>query len=316
MERHLERCLQSILNQTYTNLEILMIDDGSTDRSLDILHCYVKMDSRIHVFHKENGGVSSARNLGLKMMHGTYCTFIDPDDYVDVRYIEWLYFAVQQTNTDLSICNACVVRNDEKEETLCSANVPTIVTIPIEQYSLWGESSHEVCWGAIIKAELTQNIKFDESLSVGEDTLFFFQVLSKCPKLSFIKERPYYYVQYNLSATNGEYTPARWSEVRAWEKIMGITNNAPKLLRQSAKAWYLMTCAKILTMMRHSKFNDPEKADYLLQVIRKNIGAIWQIPNHKMTKKVRLLAYAAFPRLVGYIQWKYYLRKKTVTQDE
>lgn len=151
MEKHLERCAQSVLRQTHTNLEILLIDDGSQDDSLEIMNRYKAQDARVRVFHKENRGVSSARNLGMEMMTGEYFTFIDPDDFVAEQYIEWLYHAMRKTNASLTICNAQLVFGTEPNLSSNLSDGPTVMDIPIEQYTLWHEASHAVCWGRFTK---------------------------------------------------------------------------------------------------------------------------------------------------------------------
>ena len=91
VEKYMEKCLNSVVNQTYNNIEIILIDDGSKDKSREICDNYAKKDNRIKVVHKENNGVSSARNTGIDMSKGKYITFIDSDDYIDTDYIETLY---------------------------------------------------------------------------------------------------------------------------------------------------------------------------------------------------------------------------------
>ena len=101
----LDRCIFSILAQTHKNLEILLIDDGSTDDSLQKCNAFKKMDKRIKVFHKKNGGLSSARNLGLQNATGEYICFVDSDDYVENNYIELLLTTIISKNTDVAVCS-------------------------------------------------------------------------------------------------------------------------------------------------------------------------------------------------------------------
>ncbi|MBO5050061.1 MAG: glycosyltransferase family 2 protein, partial [Oscillospiraceae bacterium] len=91
VEEYLPRCVESVLNQTYRNLEILLVDDGSPDRCGEICDGYAAVDSRVKVIHKENGGLSDARNVALNVMKGEYVTFVDSDDYVAADYVEYLY---------------------------------------------------------------------------------------------------------------------------------------------------------------------------------------------------------------------------------
>ena len=104
VERYLDRCIQSIVNQTYSNLEIILIDDGSMDQCPQICDKWVEKDSRIIVIHKDNGGVSRARNTGMEKAKGSYIVFVDSDDYLEPLYIEYLYRALCDTGADISEC--------------------------------------------------------------------------------------------------------------------------------------------------------------------------------------------------------------------
>lgn len=103
VEKYIVRCIESIVNQTYKNLEILFVDDGTPDNSAKICQQYADKDSRITVLHKNNGGLSDARNFAMDRMKGDYVTFIDSDDYVSMYYVENLYNALSKGNADMSI---------------------------------------------------------------------------------------------------------------------------------------------------------------------------------------------------------------------
>ena len=125
VEKYLEKCLDSILNQTYKNLEIILIDDGSTDNSPNICNSYCEKDKRIKIIHKNNEGVSSARNKGIELSKGKYIVFIDSDDYVSNEHIEVLYDCIISNNVDLVISNlidisedGIILNNEEKESFL------------------------------------------------------------------------------------------------------------------------------------------------------------------------------------------------------
>lgn len=104
VEKYIERCLNSIINQTYSNLEILCIDDGSKDNTKKIIKKFLEKDTRIKYFYKENGGLSSARNYGLKYINGFYCCFIDSDDYVDSTYVSKLVNSIEKNNSEMAVC--------------------------------------------------------------------------------------------------------------------------------------------------------------------------------------------------------------------
>lgn len=105
VEQYLNYCMESILAQDYKNLEIILIDDGSTDSSGDMCDEYAKNDSRIKVIHKKNGGLSSARNIGIEVMTGKYMTFVDPDDYIRIDYVSRMYKYILEDETDLVVCS-------------------------------------------------------------------------------------------------------------------------------------------------------------------------------------------------------------------
>ena len=105
VEKYLERCILSIINQNYSNLEIILVDDGSPDDCGLICDNWAKIDNRIRVIHKENGGLSDARNAGIKIATGEFITFIDSDDYVLDNYIEYLLELIFKYNADIAICN-------------------------------------------------------------------------------------------------------------------------------------------------------------------------------------------------------------------
>ena len=102
-EKYLPNCLDSVINQTYKNLEIILVDDGSTDKSSEICDEYAQKDFRIKLIHKENGGVSSARNAGLALVSGDYIAWVDSDDFVAPDYIEYMYKLLKEYDADISL---------------------------------------------------------------------------------------------------------------------------------------------------------------------------------------------------------------------
>ena len=118
-EKYLNECISSVLGQTYKDFELILVDDGSTDNSLNICYEFAKKDSRIIVIHQENGGVSSARNKGLKNAKGEFITFVDSDDYVENDWLKMLLTAILANNADVSICG---IKFDNKLRCLCENN--------------------------------------------------------------------------------------------------------------------------------------------------------------------------------------------------
>lgn len=174
-EKYLEACLQSVLVQTYRNIEILLIDDGSTDQSGAICDAYAKKDARIHVFHNQNHGVSYSRNCGIKIAGGKYLTFVDCDDTVSVGYIESLMKYVGRYDLVLSVIND--VYPDQNKEFTRSLNWKELShNFANDYWKLAGAGFASVSWGKIYKKEiiLQNRIFFPEKADWGEDRYFNF----------------------------------------------------------------------------------------------------------------------------------------------
>lgn len=198
MELFLERCLDSVLNNTYRNLEVICVDDGSKDGSLDILRRYEAADPRIVVIAKENGGVSSARNAGLDRRTGEYVCFVDPDDYVHPQLFELLLRAHLETG-----CAMIVGRFRKVEERgsapefheISYSNDSVNVVTPREHFKDLTLMSY--CWGRLIPSTCIADLRFHEEIRFAEDVVFLGELWEKNEQLSccIINEELYYYSQ-------------------------------------------------------------------------------------------------------------------------
>lgn len=196
MELYLARCLDSIQANSYTNLEIICIDDGSKDRSLEILRNYAEKDSRIVVIAKENGGVSSARNVGLDRMTGEFVTFVDPDDFVHPQYFEILLAARDISGAD-AIFGAFQHTNNLDMPAVfpnCTLTEQDVQVMPVTVASRFGSVNAGV-FSRLIRCSAIGKIRFPEEYSYGEDTLFSLELLYQNPtmKVGLIKHEIYYY---------------------------------------------------------------------------------------------------------------------------
>lgn len=208
VEKYLPRCIDSILSQTFTDFELLLIDDGSPDNCGKICDEYAAKDSRVRVFHKPNGGVSSARNLGLDKACGEWITFIDSDDYVDSDHF-WNYMGVVELDSDVVIMGRKVI----DERGVPSGKIePSVLDSKTHLYGTRGVV-HEMVpmfnlfyttWNASYRKELLQkyHIRFDENVSWGEDTIFSFQYLVRCNRIQIVSKSSYFYIKNNENASN------------------------------------------------------------------------------------------------------------------
>lgn len=198
VEKYLKKCIDSIINQTYKNLEIILVDDGSPDNCPKICDDYAKLDSRIKVIHKKNGGLSDARNNGIKNSTGKYISFIDSDDYIEQNMIEELYKAIKE-GSQIAICN--------RLEYFESMNPPKFKKSFINDKNLLimdkKEAISELCsfrffdmsaWAKLYKRNLFNDIQFPIG-KLSEDYYIMYKLFDKCQKISYLNKPLYIYNQ-------------------------------------------------------------------------------------------------------------------------
>ncbi len=185
MELYLERCLDSVLNNTYRNLEVICVDDGSKDCSLEILRRYEAADSRIVLITKENGGVSSARNAGLDRMTGEYVTFVDPDDFVHPQYIEILYYAITKTNADLVMTEPSRVYPEDFPIQIEPVSISSIDPIRITKLQVYrNKNLRAYTHCKIVKCSVVGSCRFPLGYKVSEDIIFYASIWENNPSMS------------------------------------------------------------------------------------------------------------------------------------
>lgn len=205
VEETIDFCIKSIINQTYKNLEILLIDDGSTDASGKICDEYSKKDKRIKVIHKQNEGVSATRNLGIKVSTGKFIAFIDSDDFLEKSYFETLYKVIDTTNSDIAVCAYKVLSNknniiyDMSYETGLKHNEIVIYeNVDITKELLKQKIIKNFIWNKLYKKK---NIcEFEEGVHY-EDIMFSLNVLEKAKKVAYINKSCYNYCKRDTSIT-------------------------------------------------------------------------------------------------------------------
>lgn len=208
VEKYIEKCVNSLLEQTYKNIEILLINDGSQDNSGNICDSLAKNDCRIRVIHQTNAGVSAARNAGLDTMNGKYVTFVDGDDYVAEDFIECLYNAVSKNNADISTCGHFRVNfdgslkkiyhlSDNPEDIICTSGKDAIMNMFYEKICSASSGSK------LYKRELFNNLRFPDYI-MGEDTFVVYHTFKEASLVAHTNKPLYYYVQHTASVTNSK----------------------------------------------------------------------------------------------------------------
>lgn len=210
--KYLRPCLDSIVNQTYKNLEIILVDDGSVDESPAVCDEYAKKDSRVLVHHKKNGGVSSTRNKGLELSHGDFVSFIDSDDYLDLDTYQHLVDIINEHKVD--------VVTFEHFITFPSHETPN--TIPDEKYGLYNREDgmllqiqhYPFAVNKLFARRTIDGLRFNEEIARGEDTLFVRQAFDRADSLWFDKKPLYHYVQSEESAVRGKFRKSQLTALK------------------------------------------------------------------------------------------------------
>lgn len=228
VEKYLEECVDSIINQTYKNLEIILVDDGSTDNSGKMCDKFAQNDSRIKVIHKENGGLSDARNCGIEAATGKYIQFIDSDDYIDLDMFEILYNNLKKYNADISMCSHYILTEDE-----CTAEGSNELLIydrvEILKEVLLDEKVRSYAWNKLFSIKLFENIRFPKG-KVFEDILTIPKLFEKANKVVLDDVSKYYYRQRKGSILHVQTKELRLAYINSALEIMEYIKEKEKSL--------------------------------------------------------------------------------------
>lgn len=222
-EKYLARCIDSICMQTYSNLEILLINDGSNDNSGMICDEYAKKDKRVRVIHRKNSGVSITRNIGIKEARGDYIAFVDSDDFIDRGMFDALVRRANKCCSDIVMCKYYIKKSKEISEVSMEYAEVYNGEMDVKNHLLYAyytdyHNGLYSLWNKLIKKSIysTYNIEFNASLKRGEDAWFIFQCLKHCKRVDFIPKAYYYYCQNDNSIMHALYKDQyeKWVYVR------------------------------------------------------------------------------------------------------
>lgn len=258
-EKYISHCIDGIIAQTYTDWELLLIDDGSLDCSGNICDEYATKDSRIRVFHKANGGVSSTRNVGLDYAEGQWVAFVDSDDILYPKALEVFVGQMEKYNLDLIQCHYNRVY---KEEHI------SYMTTEIMTGTQYAESdSYLTCvWGGLFKVSIIQghHLRFDENIRLGEDQLFLLDYMQYCQSIMRIADVLYFYRNNENSAVNNPKVEYELASVIAFNKMKKTNPIASK--RCDAMLLYYFVSLTLISRMPVSgirKLYEDVSIDYI-----------------------------------------------------
>ena len=258
VEEYLGKCVNSLIAQTYKNIEIILVDDGSPDNCPHICDELEKTDSRVKVIHKENGGLSSARNAGIRIATGDYIAFVDSDDYVKEKYIELLVNACVENNCSISACGYYEYYSADNYKTICGETAGVISsTDAIKDIFTMKNEICVVAWNKLYAKKLfTENhIRYPEG-KIHEDVFTTYKLCALTEKLAYVNEPLYYYVQRQTSIMGQSFSPKRLQLIEAVESISPfVKENSPKF--DDAYDYYVfLNYLTLLNTMADCKYKD------------------------------------------------------------
>lgn len=304
VEKYLSECINSIIKQTYTNIEIILVNDGSTDNSPNICIQFKEKDNRIRLINKENGGLSSARNAGIDIAKGKYLVFIDSDDYVDKKYIERLYNSVIINKTKVAQCGIWKV-NDEKEKIGKIGYSRNVIKNGKEMIkdiyaNHWLENI--VVWNKIYETSIFKDIRFPLG-KINEDEFTTYKILYSETKIPIINDDLYFYRQSNNSLMRKKFNIKRLDLLEGLEERIEFfsKNGDIELYNMTIKA-YLNKCIESYMNVRIYIENSK---DTQKMIKRKYFKYSKKILKNSLTikEKIKILFFKFLPN------YYYYLKK-------
>lgn len=303
---YLEKCVTSIIGQSYGNLEIILVDDGSTDGSGELCDYWKKQDSRINIIHKPNGGLSDARNSALDVITGEYVMFVDSDDWIDLDCCQVLLENILNEKADIASCRYRNIYPDGKVENIGDDH-------QILQYEgidglkefLYGKTVDPFACAKLYKKEIIGNIRFIKGIT-GEDIPFNFQIFQKIQKIVVIGESFYNYRQQRVgSICNAPVSQKRIDSAFRWENIrQECLDKYPSIAKYALRRqtlFYIGLYNRIILGNKHF----PETISMILQFVRKNIKCIIDSDITEKSIKIATWLLDKSPTIYNYVMRLY-----------
>ncbi len=261
VENYLEKCLESLLSQTFDDMEILLINDGSTDISGEICCEFSKKDRRIRVFNQKNSGVSVARNNGIELSEGKYITFVDSDDYVEEDMIEFLVKNLEENDVDISTCGVCncYITNDSiVKEYDKNPNQSGVINSKeaLGESLINGKVALFSC-GKLYKRELFGDLKFPEGM-IYEDVAIIPTLMTKIKSLHYSFAPKYYYIRHSKSITGSKFKEKDLDMIKANQKNFDLVKNCHEYAIKQAEFRLLWSYIHLIDKIICSDSDFPE----------------------------------------------------------
>ncbi len=263
-QKYLASCIESILNQSYGDFELVIVNDGSIDKSEEIIKGYVEKDLRIKYFYKENeGSISKTRNYLLDRVNGEYFVFVDSDDIIEKDFLKILIETMTKTKSDIVSCGFKIV------------NMPTLIKKGYGKKEMYSSEALEqmlfsgkfyAVWNKLIKSRAARSIRFDETLNYGEDLVYFFNLLKSDLKFTFIDNPLYYYRLHPNSLSSGGIGDSKKVFL---ERLIELSKDEKYIdIQEIIQIWIYATANFYCYKTRHKRKEYAEYRAYLKEIVR------------------------------------------------
>lgn len=290
-ERFLERCIDSILRQTYENLEIVIINDGSIDGTLALCNKYKEKDQRIHVIDQSNKGVAATRNVGVRNVTGNYILFVDADDWIEPDMVEILVNAInEQEAVDIAFCSSDNAETSEQ-----------VIRRDVISREIWDKEKQQreflvhkrmtgMLWNKLIRTKLFNGISFDETVGYGEDAQVLWKILKHSRNMIVLDDVLYHHVLDSQSISHQKYSKTKFSAIKVWQEIEADVIKNYQQWRTLVQERLLATATYTYYEMKCSKYKNKEEQAHLRKIVRKNLSVLFK--NNRMSLKMKSFACA------------------------
>lgn len=290
VEKYVVRCVKSIMEQTFDDIEIILVDDGSTDSSGDLCDELKETDIRIKVIHKSNGGLSEARNAGIDVARGEYIAFADSDDYVHPQMYEILYKNIKETHSDISLCDFWWIEDEQKIfEPIVSNNLKIYDGMEILRLLRGDNTKIIVAWNKLYKTELFHNIRYPVG-KLHEDEFVVHRLLFGCNRVVYTDSRMYYYIKRGDSITSrlsmkriDDYLEALEDREHFFD-AHGETDEAV----YSARTWIITIKNRYIQCEMEKLSEQEEIKRHLKEKMRERIDILYRRCSITLFEKIRL----------------------------
>ena len=306
VERYIVKCINSVLNQTYKNIEVILVDDGSSDRCPQICEKYAKKDNRVKVVHKRNGGLSDARNAGIKIANGEYITFIDSDDYVDEDYVEFLYNNIEKTNADIAIGAHRVLYDSGKIIEKATHENSILEPKQVLARILYDDGIDLSAWGKLYKISLFDDIKFPKG-RLFEDSATTYMLVDKAKKITVNSESKYNYIIRKNSISNAKFSPKKMDLIISTREMCEYVKEKYPDLEKAANRRLMYAYLSTLSQLAKCKEKYPEEEKEMTTYIKKHGNEILRdkrVPKRDKLGIISLKFGFRFYKLI----WRLYLK--------